>query len=261
MVVPAAQQPPALQHCSTAACSAPPACTGADLFFYCGCFLKLLLKPFFLFVNVIGFYWSWAIPRVGCRGTNFFSLSCHLSSVGKGSSSHLFPAFSFLGICAKFKSRIVLGSFLTNEEDGKGWKWRGRCGTTSVPCTGSLCLLWAMCEPIAQPLVLSDHSVPPPAPASPHQPIPLPIPVQTSSCWDASWVRWWLCWWGPPSPKLACLAHKYTYSGLKPGIQLQKYLTREKGELLIKEKASCNCTDWNQEIYLISYRGERGLRF
>lgn len=47
----------------------------------------------------------------------------------------------------------------------------------------------------------------------------------------------------PLHPKLACLAHKYTYSGLKPGIQLQKYLTREKGELLIKEKASSNCTD------------------
>lgn len=231
--VSAAQQPPALQYCSTAACSAPPACVGTGLFFYCGCFLKLLLNPFFLFVNVIGFYWSWAIPRVGCRDTNFFSLSCHLSSVGKGSSSHLFPAFSFLEIFAKFKSRIELGSFLTIEKDGKGWKWRRRCGTTSTPCIGSLCFLWAVREPITQPLVLSDHLAAPPAPASPHQPTPLSIPVQTSSCWsstDDCVGKAFL------QSKLACLAHKYAYSGLKPGAQLQKYLGREKGELLITVK-------------------------
>lgn len=185
---------------------------------------------------MIGFYWSWAIPRVGCRDTNFLSLSCHLSNVGKGSSSHLFPAFSFLGIWAKFKSRRVLGSFLTIEKDGKGWKWRERCGTTSAPCTGSLCLLWVVCEPITQTSVLSDHSAAPPAPASPtssphcpyqYRPAPAGMLLKyADDCVGEVFLQ----------SKLACLAHKYTYSGLKPGAQLQKYLAREKGELLIKEK-------------------------
>lgn len=103
-----------------------------------------------------------------------------------------------------------------------------------------------MCEPIAQPLVLSDHSVPPPAPASPHHPIPLPMPTYQYRPAPAGMLLEYAddcVGEAPLHPKLACLAHKYTYSGLKPGIQLQKYLTREKGELLIKEKASCNCTD------------------
>lgn len=99
---------------SIAACSAPPACVGEDVLWYCGCFLKLLLpKPFFVFVNVIGFLLRLGYPqgRMDVE-TLISSLSAVILEVwGKVLPPTPSLLFSFLGICAKFKSRTALRYF------------------------------------------------------------------------------------------------------------------------------------------------------
>lgn len=60
-------------------------------------------------------------------------------------------------------------------------------------------------------------------------------------------------------PKPACLANNQDTA--EAWYTAQKMPHQRKLRTFDKRKASCNCTEWNQDIYLISYRGKRGLGF